>query len=660
MRKKSTTKIDQKAIDIIRKIEQGHRPKKNYPEKIQFWRSYWVRVSHVDFLDSEIEMINGNSILSELIDEVRYNNLGNSRNKIYFQRQIDFLIEKDPAINKEFLTDFKIVRRELGKPKNEYLIELCKQVKNKLYKFNYFKLILNALAEELTNSSTLEVSIASIKLFSRLIYVEFILKGYSFSRISAFLDDIFDDLFQYDADKYRTKFPHNLKLSDFGDVRDKYNTALQDLMNKISDKERILSLNEYHILKPVERIVIFPIKGLRGSSDFQIGDVNFYSPFKKKLLNESYPAEKGGLYDETFNQEEENHYLNAAIKIDHIFDTEVAKKQAIEKTERAFDVISIFRGTKQPFVVDYEQYIFITLDGQPGGSGSSQRNSEKMVWFDSLELSKKDMKIMEKSENMAEFSEHARLDPKFYSETHEVIFQALRWHRKAIESKRPEDKLLNYWIAIEKVVSGQEKVLLEENARSNKFESALKLTIPTILNYYVFGVAWELRFQLGPEVWNGRIDLPKKLVKDSHLEHRAYKTINVMNFIDQLGNIEKNINDAYFKEKTRFVYEFYYSKETGSKFIEKEHRRITDDLTLIYRMRNRIVHNAHYEIHSLNFLAERAADICQKVLLAIIRKNLTNPQTSFQSLLLGEIAKFELLQERLKTSTVYDVIKNHW
>ena len=64
------------------------QPEKKYSDKIEFWREYWRRSMNSDFFYDDL--FNANTLISEIIDEIRYNNLQNEKNKRYFLKKWGF------------------------------------------------------------------------------------------------------------------------------------------------------------------------------------------------------------------------------------------------------------------------------------------------------------------------------------------------------------------------------------------------------------------------------------------------------------------------------------------------------------------------------------------------------------------------------------------
>lgn len=82
-------------------------------------------------------------------------------------------------------------------------------------------------------------------------------------------------------------------------------------------------------------------------------------------------------------------------------------------------------------------------------------------------------------------------------------------------------------------------------------------------------------------------------------------------FFDHLSQISEALNDIVFKNEIEHVLEFYTEK--GFDNFEKSLGR---NLTLIYRFRNLIAHNATFPQYIIKYYAE---DI-EKITLRVIRK----------------------------------------
>jgi hypothetical protein len=91
------------------------------------------------------------------------------------------------------------------------------------------------------------------------------------------------------------------------------------------------------------------------------------------------------------------------------------------------------------------------------------------------------------------------------------------------------------------------------------------------------------------------INLPPEIIEKANLIVRAGEKIYLKKFIDSINDIMKYETNPFFIEKLKDVSQFYSNKDYASQKIKEQIENIQNDILMIYRFRNLIVHNAHFD-----------------------------------------------------------------
>lgn len=564
-------------------------------DKIEYWRDFWQNLIE-NFLKKSygLNLYNPHILLEDIIIEIEENNFGNGDNRKYFQDKLNEYFENDIVLKKLFHSDFKYLRQILNDPsKNNLIYQICKNILQKFKNGLYFSENINNLTTILLDLTPLDENLKSINLYTENIIIEFIKKGYSLKDIHKFISKIYDGYKYMDTGKeiiLVTDFPHNISYLDFQEEgilnRAKFNLEISKLIDNIKPEQRIKSLKFFYEKKVSEAYYIFVVEGLRGANGFNIGDVEFYCPTKKRF------AKEDEFNDEILQDDKDNIYYQAAVKVNYI-SSESSLPTAISTLQNTIDLLHTFYNTKVEIQINSSKYVVIQ-EGKIISTSWSNEGKDFFKFHQSLFADRltKSLNELDKFKFLFSNSEN--------NKTTSRLLNAIHWYSKAENSNKPEDKLLNYWISIENIINSESNKIQNDIITKNNKKIALIQSIVSssyIFNYlYDFG--WEYYNYYSHIVRNKhlkKIDLPEKLIEKANLILKEGDTIYLEKFIDSLSEIKEYETNIFLIEKIENLITFYNNNEYASSIIKKQIKKIEDDLLMTYRYRNLIVHNAHFD-----------------------------------------------------------------
>jgi hypothetical protein len=388
--------------------------------------------------------------------------------------------------------------------------------------------------------------------------------------------------------------------------------------------------------------------------------VNFYSPNVKKYIAKT---ESTSEEEEYFSQPPHQYFLNAAVKLS-INDPETGKQLAQDSIERALDVLRCFYKPRTRFELKVERYIVCDVQGNEVGMGFS-RPPNAPDWYEALDFDiyklRKDL-TPDLETNIYQLLSDPSVEK---SEIIKKINYSLHWYRKAEETNNLEDKVLNYWIVLENLLNFEQtkgNLISNPKIKETKLLWATEFLPPIELKKFFYDVGWELYWYLNSLILSQRggrhfLELPLGLAEKCNLNAPAGSEINCSKLIDNLDILASSIDRKIIKDKVIYTKAFYEDNVFAKKEIEKFTKRIRNDLMLIYRYRNKIVHNAHYDNTVLPFYVEKIRSYSGNLLREIIVRHLTDKIPTIEEILVRNHTKIGLILKKLEKNIPIDFLK---
>ncbi|MFP5265133.1 MAG: hypothetical protein ACLGJB_24860 [Blastocatellia bacterium] len=635
-------------------------------DKIQYWVDIWEDL--IDNFNNRLyglDLINPQVLIEEIIDEINFNDLRNNENKGYFRRKLASIISRDPILKPQSYSELFQLKDEFDKASNLYLLQLCQVILDTIRSGKYFAEAYSLLISILQDPNWREKDQGEIAALSQHIIVELLLKGYSLKTIRDIPRNSFDKYAEING-RINTAFPISTRWQDFtrenGFDQEGYNEAVKREIDSLTVDQRLQVIPTFYSVQPKEGYFIFQVEGLKGNADFNIGSVNFYSPQMKRYVTRGDDLTREA---ELFSATRNSYFINAAVKINYV-DKTAAEFQAIEILEKALDLLRCYINVKTTLEIRSEDFVIADSEGRFMGARRSQSDRyESWRWFQSFDLDRNPIESIANGELMALFERVSGFLfslPDRQTEIEQKLTYSYHWYRKGAEAKNTEDKLVHYWVVIENLLNfrpSKSNVILPTDKSEESKDSIPKEVIPRLfISEFIFDVGYQLYWYIRDLIAGGQLQLPADLVESANLNAELGREVelSLIPFISNLPALTDAIDRRIIKEKCALTQKFYSDKSYASDELKRQMDKIRDDIILIYRYRNRIVHNAQFDPTVLPYFVQKAGKFANTLLARIAYERSINDKITIEQIIVADYVRVNRILDKLKRNAVIDLL----
>ena len=587
-----------------------------YKDLYTYWQHYWDNC--LDMLmdpdNVNFKIVGPRMLLMDLIDELDGHGMTNQENISFFRTQISCLDKTDEVFHQLCHPIIVCLLQRLGSKTNrESCMLLCKKTIDTLVDKRYFSLLVDWLAKSIEEpTQNVFDNRKKINDVTHLVIAEYVASGFMLSEIKRYATDIPEAAIAQGGvviaapPEYET-----LKESDFTSKEKYYEAVGECLRNR--DVFKCLDVLRYHYYEsPRKAFFLVRLNGLKGRIDDYIGDINIYSPKVKRYVREDFSI------TDIESVSDDRDYVNAAIPIDFI-SIERTKEYGKIKLEEVLDLLMLTYRTKVPVTVATNLYS-VVVDGNEISMSMSVRGNdptmasrdEMMRYLDALDLT--DVK----SEGFKFMSDKHKLLEEGQSSISIRLKNASHWYTKALSADKDVDTLLYSWFAIEgllKVDKVQSEVL-DNDKDANSLKVIQEFVASIISKRYFFDYLRETYrdFIFKTNQYDNYYDITEDVIKKAALDLKTGDRYRDGDFLNALSGLIDCVNDDIVRDRLISLKDFYQN-ENG---LKSKANQIKDDLLMIYRLRNMIVHNAVLSCVNIAFYAHEARYIAQQVIWYVI------------------------------------------
>ncbi|MBO3323738.1 hypothetical protein JJB67_15415 [Clostridium perfringens] len=624
-------------FNIINEIKEDY-----LKEKIEYWFFIWNElIDNYTKTEYGLNFCNIHTLVEEILEEIEFNNLKNSNTNKFFREKLGEYLKYDVIVKKDFEIEISSLIEYLGTDKTKYIEAICRHINEKFFKSKkYLKEAAKILNENLLNDSLDKNCFLNIKYLTQSLIIEFSLLGYDFKFIKNIPYSLFDTYHENeDIISTNLPLPETIKKED-----------IKIYIENLTLKERLNLINEYIKKENLDVFVIYKLNGFQGTLGLECGDVEFYNPkFKTHINCNDNLAYEFENWDDLKNP---NHYYNAIVKVNAIC-TENAKNEACRKIESVLDTIKCFYNSSEKFSICKDECYILNSEKKFIGGGFSTNFQKNDSWRESDTLISENKYLLEIFREASKFMFKKTFE---YNETERKILESLKHFRKGAERDNLEEKLLNYWICIENIVNinkqATENILINKD-KETPLKLAQEFLIPVFIRYYINNYYRKVHFSIynlsQPQYRNSKdsiINYDKK-IREKFCLNKNQKNINYKHFLNAIHELNNNTDKVIAKEKIEYMENLYTNNDFCVSELKKKGKEISRNILQIYRYRNMIVHDAHFNVIFLEYYTKLAEIYCQNLLISVITSYCeTNNELS--DLLLTYHFKFEMLLKYLK------------
>ena len=618
-------------------------------EKIEYLKNIWdeicesIKIPNLDF-----DIMTPHYLCIEILDEFN-NSSRNKSNKQYYLKRLNDYFSNDKTITGEIKNYFGILRRELQEPRDIIIKQILNNIIEFLNKGRYFDILFENIKSILLNSESIDDKQKDdIKYISKCLIVEFIFKGYHYKTIQKFIKNILSGYYIREDRILITDFPHDIKYNDY-DNETFYNLVKEKILS-LSIETRIEKLKDYFYNGKKDYYYIFHISGISGDKEIILNNVTFYNPKVKKYISKSYHSE-----DLEFLRNNGNEGFLNAIVLKNCIDKEQGKILAKDDISKAFDLLKFIKTTKAPFIIDNRKCIILNKDYEEEGYHLGMQN--EYTPYDFLKIDKEFKYTNEKLENISNFI--------FCNKT---LTDALYYYRKAIEASRYEEKILNFWISLETLFTNINLWnIIPKNKQKQKIELILEIIPKILICHHIYKYGWDIFYELDLVLRYKNsnreiIDVSDEILEGAGLfidENIEGRMVYLYRFLDKLPIFISSIKDDIQKEYLISINDLYFNNTKAKDKLTSLYNDIKNEIIILYRIRNKIVHNAFYQSQFMEYSVNRLSFIVGILFNRIIDKKTIK---QFDKKIIEHYIEYENIKNRLENDrnyTLYQYIKEH-
>jgi hypothetical protein len=634
---------------------------KSTESRLEYWRELWEDL--VTFRDHfrGLSVKNPHVLLHELLCELE----DGFRNKHSFQflkTELHGLVSADPAIRAD-PSAFRLLLQELDKKRRGHLRAICENALKYFTTGGYSRFHCGELTRILLEPAKRD-GYGNLLFTSETLIVELIELGYSWTFIGEIPSAI---LAMYSKTEVfvDTKYPYELAIDPFRQKdgtfdRVGYFAALEGVLQSLTPADRLTRFAKYFSPVRNRSYYIFQVEGLRPDyqdpgHELDIGNVTLYWPHNRNFLE---PSEMPiGKEDEAFGLGPESAFISAAVSVERLVcDREAGLEMALQDAERAIDLVNAYVASKKPYRINRDSYL--VGDDKKRTMGSTFSFSDGRLRFaESANL--KDVKLDLKEGRLAAAAAIQRSMVDTRCDTEKRLVWGFRWLRKAEEATRPEDALLFSWVVIETLLGSEDPALaVSPDDKPTQVERAMDFLPAVSLQYFRWAVLRMIRARLIQAVQSipEQAEFPPELEKEAGLEIIPYRTYNLRQLLQVIPQLRTHLSGRRLDDWLIHAERFFSEPKFAAETYERRLRSLRDQVAVIYRLRNRIVHSANYEHPFMSYHAEQAQHLAESTLKTIFNAYSQNRDSTVSDVLDHVLTDIQLLIERLKAGEKLDLL----
>ena len=609
----------------------------DYPTNtpLKFWLKYWDhRIKELcDLDDYGIQLNSPHFLLSEIISEIEHNDFANKDNRSLFKELLGRILKLDCAFSELYKVETGVALKNWD---NSPLVvkTILEKILLSMNEHHYLNQIVDKLQCVLEIDQKLNENIKNeICLYTDLFIQELVCLGVNIEDVSELIKEdnvLISDLCNVVlcGDSF-----YELRRKDFVS-EEEYHKAVSVRYKSRSAKEYISNILTNFHKEAKNGHVILRLLGVKGSISYHFQDVHLYSIdmatyLPKECLNE---IEKPDSYQ----------YVNVAVKVKHKF-LNTSINYARQRVESLLDYLSFNIRSKDKLSIS-KQFAAIVVDGQVCGSHHSveddvnhMRQHRDLMAFD---LTSYGDNI---NDCLKEFTENSDISNNTFKE----ISKSTHWYIKAKCATKFEDKLLYSWIALESILKVSNSIRVNINPKDSSIINVAKVICSSVMarnNFFSYANNMYTHLVMTTQQFNNYYGFTSKTIESAKLNIQPGDKIELTKFFVELPRLIAEINDEIFKRDLIALQSFYEDKKCIIDFKSL----VSDDVTLIYRLRNMIVHNAVCPEFIIKLYAYKAQFISGSLIQAV-RYHYNKHGMDIGNTLLKIYSEYQILESNISS-----------
>ncbi|CEG26351.1 hypothetical protein [Bacillus sp. B-jedd] len=629
-----------------------------YSQVLTYWYDEWNSISEeVKNGMIGINIVNIRVVLLDIINEYELNQFESENNRKVYIKLIETLISKKYI--SIFREELFILKEKLEKKEKTAVYVISKELSSLISKQSFALVLFDELFSILEKKLFQKIDRLKVKELTKEIIVDLVTSGMNIEDVKKIVSEVFESYF-IQEEKIHIIYrgiPGNLgtdeEKKDFID-----HLSIQDRLDFFR-KKLLSDEKDYIFIYPIWGMITHPIK----SNDISIFGCQLYSPDVEKMLGEDVH------FDETFDTspiEERSKEIdpkdrykyrskcNAKILV-RATSLNSAAKAAESKFLNLLSLLNLY------FAQKYHEFFW---DGQYIGEKVGEDYSSFGTLFGSRDdkqvrrnLSRNDPKFLsdkkyEDIKRVSQIIEELEKRDLFYEAN--TILSVIDIMSQA-QWQNEENKLLNYWIAVESLAN------ISKKDEESKFDFVKEI----ISNIYFL---WEQYrplqdlFRLTEIYSRGfyekddTINIPNDFLESVGIYKARSEdsVVSLVNFYNQMEELKKYTSKESFLDEIEDTINFYKDNKEALKRLREKRSQVKLTVDYIYKCRNQIVHNGYVDKnlvpYLVNFSEAYASSLFNRILNVYSDGNF-----NLQNYFIKEIYDGHLLERKLSNSIPYNL-----
>ena len=260
-----------------------------------------------------------------------------------------------------------------------------------------------------------------------------------------------------------------------------------------------------------------------------------------------------------------------------------------------------------------KQFAAIVVDGELCGSYDSVKDDIGYI-HQYRDLTAFDLTPYNENINnwLKEFAEGRDID----NDTFRKIGTSTHWYRKALSANKHEDKLLYSWIALESLFKVSDDIKNNISPKKNSSYNVAQIICASIMarnKFYSYASNVYQYLIRVTQMNDNYYDFTVETIDRARLNLKQGECLELSYFFKELPAMISEMNDEIFKRDLQKVQKFYDNEKSIKEFWNS----VCGDITIIYRLRNMIVHNAICPEFQIKLYAYKAQFITATLIQAL-------------------------------------------
>ena len=602
---------------------------------LKFWLKYWDhRIKELcDLDDYGIQLNSPHFLLSEIISEIEHNDFANKDNRSLFKELLGRILKLDCAFSELYKVETGVALKNWD---NSPLVvkTILEKILLSMNEHHYLNQIVDKLQCILEIEQKLNENIKNeICLYTDLFIQELVCLGVNIEDVSSLIKE--DTVLMAEGCNViicEDSF-YELQRKDFAS-EEEYHKAVSVRYKFRSAKEYISNILTHFHKEAKNGHVILRLLGVKGSISYHFHDVHLYSIDRATYLPEDSLNE--------IEKPDSSKYVNIAVAVKHRF-LNTSINYAKQRVESLLDYLSFNIRSKDKLSIS-KQFAAIVVDGQVCGSHHSveddvnhMRQHRDLMAFD---LTPYGDNI---NDWLKEFTENSDISNNTFKE----ISKSTHWYRKAKCATKFEDKLLYSWIALESILKVSNSIRVNINPKDSSIINVAKVICSSVMarnKFYSYANNMYTYLVMTTQQFNNYYGFTSKTIESAKLNIQPGDKIELTKFFVELPRLIAEINDEIFKRDLIALQSFYEDKKCIIDFKSL----VSDDVTLIYRLRNMIVHNAVCPEFIIKLYAYKAQYISGSLIQAV-RYHYNKHGMDIGNTLLKIYSEYQILESNISS-----------